>query len=183
MGKFKFSKTEIEDIYIIEPMVYADNRGYFMEMYNDKDFKNNGIYQEFIQDNISISKKGVLRGLHFQRKNPQGKLIKVIHGEIFDAAVDIRVESNTFGKWVGFTLNESENRELFIPGGFAHGFLVLSDTAKVLYKCTDYYNPYEESGLIWSDPEIGIEWPLDRIEEVILSDKDKKWLRLRDSII
>jgi dTDP-4-dehydrorhamnose 3,5-epimerase len=180
MGGFKFFETDIDGIYIIKPIVYADNRGFFMEIHKGMDFENNGINQRFVQDNISISKKGVLRGLHFQRKNPQGKLIKVIQGEIFDAAVDIRIESKTFGKWIGFTLNESENRELFIPEGFAHGFLVLSDTAKVLYKCTDYYNPSEESGLIWNDPEIGIEWPLGRIEEVILSDKDKKWLRLRD---
>lgn len=178
MGNFKLLKTAIDGIYIIEPGIYSDNRGSFTEVYNFKDFEKHGISQKFLQDNISISKKGVLRGLHFQKDNPQGKLIKVLQGEIFDAAVDIRAGSNTFGKWIGITLNESESRELFIPGGFAHGFLVLSNTAKVLYKCTDYYNPLDESGIIWNDPDIGINWPLDKIHSLILSEKDKNWQRL-----
>lgn len=178
MGGFKFLKTDINGIYIIEPIVYRDTRGLFMEMYNIIDFDNNGIKENFVQDNISISKKGVLRGLHFQKKNPQGKLVKVIHGEIYDVAVDIRTESKTFGKWVGFFLRENDGKELYIPPGLAHGYLVLSDMAEVLYKCTNYYTPSEESGLIWNDPYIGIEWPLDRVDEIILSNKDKIWLGL-----
>jgi dTDP-4-dehydrorhamnose 3,5-epimerase len=179
MGQFKIIQTQIDGVYIIEPKIFTDNRGFFTEIYNHRDFKNHGLNIGFVQDNVSVSKKGVLRGLHFQRNNPQGKLIKVIQGEIFDAAVDLRNESKTYGKWVGVVLSEYEKKELFIPGGFAHGFLVLSEEAEVLYKCTDYYNPTEESGLIWNDPDIGIKWPLDRIDEVILSDKDKKWLRIK----
>jgi dTDP-4-dehydrorhamnose 3,5-epimerase len=179
MGQFKIIQTQIDGVYIIEHKIFTDNRGFFTEIYNHMDFENHGLSIGFVQDNISVSKKGVLRGLHFQRNNPQGKLIKVIHGEIFDAAVDLRNESKTYGKWVGVVLSEYEKKELFIPGGFAHGFLVLSEEAEVLYKCTDYYNPTEESGLIWNDPDIGIKWPLDRIDEVILSDKDKKWLGIK----
>jgi dTDP-4-dehydrorhamnose 3,5-epimerase len=179
MGQFKIIQTQIDGVYIIEHKIFTDNRGIFTEIYNHRDFENHGLSIGFVQDNISVSKKGVLRGLHFQRNNPQGKLIKVIHGEIFDAAVDLRNESKTYGKWVGVVLSEYEKKELFIPGGFAHGFLVLSEEAEVLYKCTDYYNPTEESGLIWNDPDIGIKWPLDRIDEVILSDKDKKWLGIK----
>lgn len=179
MGNFKLCKTKIEDIFIIESTSYTDNRGSFMELYNYRDFEINGVTQKFVQDNISISKKGVLRGLHFQKNNPQGKLIKVLQGEIYDAAVDIRPESKTFGKWIGITLKEHDKRELFIPVGFAHGFLVLSDSASVLYKCTDYYDPTDESGVIWNDPDIGIEWPMDKIDELILSQKDKRWLCLK----
>lgn len=180
MGNFKFSKTDIDGIYIIEPAVYRDNRGTFMEIYNYRDFEMHGITEIFIQDNISLSKEGTLRGLHFQRSNPQGKMIKVLQGEIFDVAVDIRTGSKTFGKWIGFILNEYNNRNLFISGGFAHGFLVLSDTAKVLYKCTDFYDPLDESGIIWNDPDIGINWPLENIHELILSEKDKKWPKIKD---
>lgn len=182
MGNFKFSKTDISGIYIIEPSVYYDSRGSFMEAYNYKDFEKNGITQKFLQDNISISIKGVLRGLHFQKKNPQGKLIRVIHGEIYDAAVDIRKGSKTFGKWVGFSLNEFKNKELFIPEGFAHGFLVISDIAEVLYKCTDCYDPSDESGIIWNDPDIGIDWPMSKIDKLTISEKDKRWLKLKDII-
>lgn len=175
MGSFKFIRTDINGVYIIEPKLYTDNRGSFTEIYNEKDFTDYGITQKFVQDNISISKKGTLRGLHYQKNTPQGKLVKVLQGEIFDAAVDIRSGSETFGKWIGFNLNEYENRELFIPVGFAHGFLVLSDRAKIMYKCTDFFNPTDESGLIWNDENIGIDWPLDRINELVLSEKDKKW--------
>lgn len=179
MNSFTFIETDINGIYIIQPIIYRDNRGSFMEIYNYRDFETNGITHKFVQDNISISKKGTLRGLHFQRNNPQGKLVKVLQGEIFDAAVDIRTGSKTFGKWLGITLNEYESKELFIPGDFAHGFLVLSNTAKVLYKCTDYYNPLDESGIIWNDPDIGINWPLDKIGSLILSEKDKSWKALK----
>lgn len=175
MGSFKFIRTDIKGVYIIEPKLLTDNRGSFTEIYNQKDFSDYGITQKFVQDNISISKKGTLRGLHYQKNTPQGKLVKVLQGEIFDAVVDIRSGSETFGKWIGFNLNEYENRELFIPVGFAHGFLVLSDRAKIMYKCTDFFNPTDESGLIWNDENIGIDWPLDRINELVLSEKDKRW--------
>lgn len=175
MGKFIFKPVDIDGVYIIEPEVYRDTRGCFMEFYNLRDFEKYGIRQRFVQDNISISKKGTLRGLHFQRSHPQGKLVRVLQGEIFDAVVDIRIDSKTFGKWIGITLNEDENKILFIPEGFAHGFLVLSETAVVLYKCTDFYNSRDESGIIWYDNTIGINWPIDDISELILSDKDNSW--------
>lgn len=175
MGSFIFKPTHIDGVCIIESKVYRDNRGCFMEMYNLGDFKEHGINQSFVQDNISISKRGTIRGLHFQRKYPQGKLVKVLQGKIFDVVVDIRKDSDTFGKWIGFTLNAQENMSIFISEGFAHGFLTLSDTAMLLYKCTDFYNPKDEAGLIWNDSTIGINWPLDGIKEIILSEKDKSW--------
>lgn len=172
MEKFKFLKTEIEGVYIIETTAFGDNRGYFMETYNYNSFKNAGLDMVFVQDNQSKSKKGVLRGLHFQKKHPQGKLVRVIKGEVFDVAVDIRKDSKTFGKWVGVILSEENRKQLYIPEGFAHGFLVLSDEAEFCYKCTDFYHPEDEGGIAWNDSEVSIEWPLDGIEEVILSDKD-----------
>lgn len=175
MGKFIFKQADINGIYIIEPEVYRDDRGCFMELYNLRDYMEHGIMQRFVQDNISISKKGTLRGLHYQLNNPQGKLVRVLQGEIFDVVVDIRKGSYTFGKWIGFTFKENERKSIFIPEGFAHGFLVLSDIAVVLYKCTDFYNPNDESGLIWNDSIIGIDWPLYGINELILSEKDKSW--------
>jgi dTDP-4-dehydrorhamnose 3,5-epimerase len=179
MGQFKITQTEIDGVCLIEPTIFTDSRGSFAEIYSQRDFENYGFMQSFVHDNISISKKGVLRGLHFQKNNPQGKLIKVIRGEIFDAAVDLRIESETYGKWVGVALSENEQKELYIPGGFAHGFLVLSEEAKVLYKCTDYYNPLDEGGIIWSDPDIGIDWPLYNISQPTLSEKDKLWPRFK----
>jgi dTDP-4-dehydrorhamnose 3,5-epimerase len=173
MGKFKFIKTEIDGAYIIESGVFGDNRGYFMETYNYNDFKAAGIDIVFVQDNQSSSKKGVLRGLHFQKTHPQGKLVRVIKGEVFDVAVDIRKNSKTFGKWVGVTLSEENNKQFYVPEGLAHGFLVLSDEAEFCYKCTDFYHPEDEGGIAWNDKTIGIEWPLEGIEEVILSDKDR----------
>lgn len=175
MGKFNFIKTEIDGVYIIETTVFGDNRGYFMETYNYNEFKDAGLDMTFVQDNQSKSRKGVLRGLHFQKTYTQGKLVRVIKGEVFDVVVDIRKGSKTFGKWVGVTLSEDNNKQFYIPEGFAHGFLVLSDEAEFCYKCTDFYHPEVESGIAWNDEKIGIEWPLEGIDEIILSEKDKKW--------
>lgn len=183
MGKFNFIKTSINDLYIIEPNVFGDNRGYFMETYNYNDFKEAGLDMVFVQDNQSKSKKGVLRGLHFQNKHPQGKLVRVISGEVFDVAVDLRKDSETYGKWYGVVLSAENKKQFYIPEGFAHGFLVLSDEAEFTYKCTDFYHPEDEGGLAWNDAEIGIEWPMDGIDETILSDKDKKWRMLKESKI
>ncbi len=180
MKKFKLIKTHIEGLYIIEPYVFKDNRGYFMETYNEKDFKEAGLSMNFVQDNQSKSKKGVIRGLHFQKTFPQGKLVRVIKGEIFDVAVDIRKDSKTFAKWFGINLSEENKKQIYIPKGFAHGFLVLSDEAEVIYRCTEFYHPEDEGGILWNDSDIGINWPLDRVEEVILSEKDKRWKKLRE---
>ena len=173
MGKFNFMKTEIDGVYIIETGVFGDNRGYFMETYNYNDFKAAGLDMAFVQDNQSKSKKGVLRGLHFQKTHPQGKLVRVIKGEVFDVAVDIRKNSKTFKKWVGITLSEENKKQFYIPAGFAHGFLVLSDEAEFCYKCTDLYHPEDEGGIAWNDPTIDIKWPIDGIDQIILSEKDK----------
>ena len=159
MGKFKFIDTEIEGVKIIEPTVFGDARGYFMETYSEKEFAENGIDVKFVQDNESRSKKGVLRGLHFQKQNPQGKLVRVLEGEVFDVAVDLRKASKTFGKWVGVTLSAENKRQFYIPEGFAHGYFVLSEWAEFCYKCTDFYHPGDDGGIDWNDPEIGIQWP------------------------
>lgn len=180
MGKFKFIETKISDLYIIEPEVYGDDRGYFMETYNKKDFFEAGLTMEFVQDNESKSKRGVLRGLHFQVEHPQGKLVRVSKGEVFDVAVDLREGSPTFGKWMGAILSEENKKQFYIPEGFAHGFLVLSEEAVFNYKCSDYYYPEYDSGVLWNDESIGVNWPIDNIEEIILSDKDKVQKRLRD---
>lgn len=177
MGQFKFTETEIEGLYIIEPKVFEDNRGYFMETYNYEDFKKAELDMIFVQDNQSKSKKGVLRGLHFQKKHPQGKLVRVISGEVFDVAVDLRNGSKTYGKWVGVTLSAVNKKQFYIPEGFAHGFLVISDEAEFTYKCTEYYHPEDEGGIKWDDPNIGVEWPLGEEIQPILSEKDKKALR------
>ena len=175
---FKFYETNIKDVYIIEPKIFGDNRGYFMETYNEEEFKNNGLNYDFVQDNQSKSKKGVLRGLHFQKKHPQAKLVRVLEGEVYDVAVDLRKDSPTYGKWVGVLLSSDNNKMLMIPRGFAHGFVVLSETAVFVYKCDEFYHPEDEGGIMWNDPEIGIEWPYDG--ELILSEKDKKHPLLRD---
>ena len=159
MSKFKITKCEIEGLYILEPKVFCDDRGYFMETYNQNDFDELGLNMKFVQDNESKSKRGVLRGLHFQKKHPQGKLVRVIKGSVYDVAVDIRKNSKTFGKWVGVELSEKNKKQFYIPEGFAHGYLVLSDHAEFCYKCTDFYHPGDDGGLAWNDPEIGIEWP------------------------
>ncbi len=180
MGKFQFIKTEIDGVYIIEPSVFGDDRGYFMETYNYQEFKEAGLDMVFVQDNESKSKKGVLRGLHFQTRNSQGKLVRVIEGEVFDVAVDLREGSKTFGKWTGVVLNTENKRQFYIPEGFAHGFLVLSDEAKFVYKCTNFYDPSSEGGVIWNDPDIGIDWPLQGGMEILLSEKDRKQPSLKE---
>ena len=183
MGKFKITKSESEGVFTVEPTVFGDERGYFMETYNENDFKEEGIDLTFVQDNQSKSSKGVLRGLHFQYTQPQGKLVRVIKGEVFDVAVDLRKRSETYGKWVGEILSEENKKQLFVPKGFAHGFLVLSDEAEFVYKCTDFYNGDDEGGIIWNDPEIAIDWPLDDIgeENILLSEKDQLWKPLKDT--
>lgn len=174
MSKFKFIETEIKDVYIIKPQVFGDNRGYFMETYNYNDFKKAGLDMKFVQDNQSCSKRGVLRGLHFQKNHPQGKLVRVIKGKVFDVAVDLRKNSETFGKWTGVILTNENKRQFYIPEGFAHGFLVLSDIAEFVYKCTDFYHPEDDSGIIWNDKDIAVEWPIENDMEILLSEKDKK---------
>ena len=159
MGQIQVTKTPIEGLYIIEPTVHGDSRGYFMETYNQQDMHEAGLDMVFVQDNQSMSKKGVLRGLHFQKEYPQGKLVRVIKGTVFDVAVDLRKESNTYGKWYGVELSAENHKQFYISEGFAHGFLVLSDEAEFCYKVTDFYHPGDEGGLAWNDPQIGIEWP------------------------
>lgn len=181
MGKFKRVDTSIEGVCIIEPTVFGDNRGYFMETYSKPDFEEIGLNYNFVQDNQSKSKKGVLRGLHFQYTQPQGKLVRVISGEVFDVAVDLRKDSPTYGKWEGVLLSAENKKQFYIPEGFAHGFVVLSDTAEFTYKCTDFYKADDEGGIKWDDPEIGIDWPIDDIDEIILSEKDKLWKPLSET--
>lgn len=165
----------IEGLKVITPTVFGDNRGYFMETYNYNDFKEAGIDQVFVQDNQSASKRGVLRGLHFQKEFPQDKLVRAVRGEVFDVAVDLREGSKTFGKWFGVLLSEENKKQFFVPKNFAHGFLVLSEYAEFCYKCTDFYHPNDEGGLLWSDPDIGVKWPIPDGMELIFSDKDKLW--------
>ena len=182
MGKFEKQETGIEGLYVIKPTVFEDSRGFFMETYQKQDFAAIGIIQEFVQDNQSKSSKGVLRGLHFQKEYAQSKLVRVIKGAVYDVAVDLRKDSKTYGKYYGVTLTEENKLQFFIPKGFAHGFLVLSEEAEFTYKCDDYYHPGDEGGLLWNDPTIGIQWPLDQIggvENIIQSDKDKKWPTLK----
>ena len=181
MGKFKFIPTGIEGLTIIEPTVFGDNRGYFMETYQYEEFAAAGIGVTFVQDNQSKSVKGVLRGLHYQVTKPQGKLVRVISGVVYDVAVDIRKGSATYGKWFGVTLTEENKRQIYVPEGFAHGFLVVSETAEFVYKCTRLYDPSDESGLLWNDPIIDINWPLNGIKP-ILSEKDKRNPRLNDKM-
>lgn len=197
MGQIKVKKAPIDGLYVIEPTVHGDSRGYFMETYNQKDMRDSGLDMVFVQDNQSMSKKGVLRGLHFQKQYPQGKLVRVIKGRVFDVAVDLRIESKTYGKWYGVELSKENKKQFYISEGFAHGFLVLSDTAEFCYKVTDFYHPNDEGGLAWNDPLIGIEWPelcgvyngsasaagytLSDGTPLNLSDKDQKWLGIRDT--
>ncbi|HHU82543.1 MAG TPA: dTDP-4-dehydrorhamnose 3,5-epimerase [Firmicutes bacterium] len=173
MGFFRFRALKIPGLFLIEPEVYGDRRGFFFEAYNYREFKAIGLDAPFVQDNHSRSKKGVLRGLHFQVKHPQGKLVRAVAGEIFDVAVDLRVDSPTYKRWYGVVLSSENKRQLYIPEGFAHGFFVLSGEAEVIYKCTEYYYPEDEEGIIWNDPEIGIKWPLPAGETPILSEKDR----------
>lgn len=197
MGQIKVTKAPIEGLYVIEPAVHGDERGYFMETYSKRDMLEAGLDLDFVQDNQSMSVKGVLRGLHFQKQYPQGKLVRVIKGRVFDVAVDLRKDSLTYGKWYGIELSEENKKQFYIPEGFAHGFLVLSDTAEFCYKCTDFYHPGDEGGLAWNDPEIGIEWPevvgeykgsasadgynLSDGTKLNISEKDRKWSTIKDS--
>jgi len=167
----KIILTSLEGVLIIEPDIYRDNRGFFMETYNQIRYKESGINRVFFQDNLSFSMQGTLRGLHYQIKHPQAKLVQALTGEIFDVVVDIRPGSSTFGKWAGVHLSDQNRRQVLIPEGFAHGFCVLSETAHFLYKCTDFYAPHDEGGIIWSDPDIGIDWP---VKDPIISKKDKQ---------
>ena len=183
MGKFEFIETGIEGMFIVEPTVFEDNRGFFMETFNERDFKDAGYDLKFVQDNQSKSTKGVLRGLHFQIKYPQGKLVRVTKGKVFDVGVDLRSDSDTYGKWFGAVLSDENKRQLYIPPKFAHGFVVLSDEAEFLYKCTEFYHGEDEGGIIWNDEDIGVEWPLDDIDGVILSEKDKLWPSFKESQI
>lgn len=173
----KIRKTTLDEVLIIEPDLFPDNRGMFFESYSKRKYAELGITDEFVQDNHSISTRGVLRGLHFQINPGQAKLVRVTRGEVFDVAVDVRKDSPNFGKWVGIHLSEENHLQAYIPNGFAHGLCVLSETAEFLYKCSDYYSPENERGALWNDPDIGIDWP---IENPILSDKDRKNPRLRD---
>lgn len=159
MGQIQVTKCPIEGLCVIEPTVHGDDRGYFLETYNQKDMAEAGLNMVFVQDNQSMSVKGVLRGLHFQKEYPQGKLVRVIQGCVFDVAVDLRPKSQTYGAWYGVELSAENKKQFYIPEGFAHGFLVLSDTAEFCYKCTDFYHPGDEGGLAWNDPKIGVQWP------------------------
>lgn len=180
-GNFTFIKKNIDGVYEIIPKKYLDNRGYFMETFKQCDFERMGLKYIFIQDNESKSKKGVLRGLHFQKKYPQTKLVRCIEGEVFDVCVDLRKQSPTYGKWCGVVLSATKGNQLLIPKGFAHGFLVLSETATFCYKCDEVYHQEDEGGIIWNDSQIGIEWP--DIGEYILNEKDTKHPTLEDSKI
>ena len=175
MGKIKVTRCEIEGLCVIEPTVFRDARGYFVETYNYNDFKAEGLDMVFVQDNQSMSVKGVLRGLHYQKQFPQGKLVRCVRGTVFDVAVDLRASSTTYGKWYGVELSAENQKQFYIPEGFAHGFIVLSDEAEFAYKCTDFYHPGDEGGLAWNDPEIGVEWPIEEGMELIISEKDQKW--------
>ena len=198
MGQISVEKNidGIEGLCVVTPTVHGDSRGYFMETYNQRDMAEAGFDVEFVQDNQSMSTKGVLRGLHFQKNYPQAKLVRVIRGSVFDVAVDLRSGSKTYGKWHGEVLSADNNKQFFIPRGFAHGFLVLSDVAEFCYKCDDFYHPNDEGGMAWNDPEIGIAWPMLEGEykgtasaegysvdgaPLNLSDKDQKWLGIKDT--
>lgn len=197
MGQIQVQACPIKGLYIVEPTVHGDSRGYFMETYNERDMQEAGLNMRFVQDNQSMSSKGVLRGLHFQKQYPQGKLVRVLRGEVFDVAVDLREGSETFGQWYGLVLSAENHKQFYISEGFAHGFLVLSDMAEFCYKVTDFWHPGDEGGLAWNDPDIGIEWPqlkgsysgsadpagytLADGTELNLSEKDKLWDGIRET--
>ena len=182
MGKISVETCNIEGLKVITPTVFEDSRGYFMETYNRNDFVEAGIDVTFVQDNQSASSKNVLRGLHFQINYPQDKLVRVINGKVFDVAVDLRPGSETFGKWFGVELSAENKKQFFIPKGFAHGFYVMSDYAEFTYKCSDFYHPNDEGGIKFDDPDIGIEWPFEDRNALILSDKDTKWGGIKEYI-
>lgn len=175
MGKIKVTRCEIEGLAVIEPTVFRDERGYFVETYNENDMKAEGLDLRFVQDNQSMSQKGVLRGLHYQKEFPQGKLVRVLKGQVFDVAVDLRLQSKTYGQWFGVELSEENMKQFYIPEGFAHGFYVMSDTAIFAYKCTDFYHPGDEAGISYKDPEINVKWPFMEGDPLIISEKDQKW--------
>lgn len=175
MGYIKVTDCEIEGIKIIEPKVFGDDRGYFMETYQYDTYAKAGITCRFVQDNEAYSGKAVLRGLHFQKQFPQDKLIRIVSGKIYDVAVDMRKESKTYGEWFGIELSAENRKQLFIPKGFAHGYLVLSESAVLVYKCSDIYHPEDECGILWNDKELDIQWPIEGAGEIILSEKDKIW--------
>ncbi len=181
IGNFTFTETEIKDVYVIEQKVYGDNRGYFLETYKKADFDAAGLCYDFVQDNQSSSRKGVLRGLHFQKTHPQAKLVRVLNGEVFDVAVDLRRGSETYGKWTGVLLSGENKKQFMIPRGFAHGFVVVSDYAEFAYKCDELYHPEDEGGIAWDDPDIAVAWP--EVGEIILSEKDKHHPILKESKI
>lgn len=178
MNNFKFIETGFEGLWVIEPQVFGDERGFFMETYNKEEFSKKGIPTEFVQDNHSRSQKGVLRALHFQKKYPQGKLVRVGQGKVWDVAVDLRKNSKTYGKWHGVELSAENKKMYYISPGFAHGFVALEDNTDFLYKCTELYYPEDEAGIIWNDPDLAIKWPVDF--EPILSDKDKAFFKFKE---
>ena len=180
MGKVYVEDCEIEGLKVVIPEVHGDARGYFIETYNARDMKEAGIDRVFVQDNQSASKGGVLRGLHFQINHPQAKLVRVIKGEVFDVAVDLRKGSATYGKWHGEVLSAENHKQFYLPEGFAHGFYVMSDYAEFCYKCTDFYTPGDEGGLMYNDPDIGVEWPFVDGLELTLSERDTKWGGIKD---
>ena len=185
MAAINVIQTGIEGLVIIEPQVFGDNRGYFMETYNQKTFNDAGLDMVFVQDNESKSKKGVLRGLHFQKQFSQGKLVRCTQGAVWDVGVDLRKNSVTYGKWAGVELTAENKKMFYIPEGFAHGFVVLSDEATFNYKCTNLYHPEYDAGIRWNDPDIGVEWPIDGLGDLLLSDKDMKqpfWKEISDEI-
>lgn len=171
-GNFTFTETKIKDVYVIDVKTYGDHRGYFMETYKKSDFEQAGLCYDFVQDNQSSSRKGVLRGLHFQKTYPQAKLVRVLKGEVFDVAVDLRKGSDTYGQWVGVLLSGENHRQLMIPRDFAHGFVVVSESAEFAYKCDELYHPEDEGGIAWNDPDVAVEWP--SVGDILLSDKDRK---------
>jgi dTDP-4-dehydrorhamnose 3,5-epimerase len=175
MGKIKVTPCDIKGLYVIEPKVFYDERGYFMETYNQRDFHEAGLDMVFVQDNQSMSTRGVLRGLHYQKQYPQGKLVRAVRGSVFDVAVDLRVNSETYGKWFGVELTAENKKQFYISPGFAHGFLVLSDEAEFAYKVTDFYHPGDEGGLRWNDPEIGVKWPIPEGMELNINERDRNW--------
>ncbi len=180
MGQISVTTCDIDGLKIIEPKVFGDERGYFFESYNYRDYAAAGIGEEFVQDNQSSSSRGVLRGLHFQIKYPQAKLVRVIRGEVFDVAVDLREGSSTYGKWHGVILSEDNKKQFYVPKGFAHGFLVLSESAEFAYKCTEFYHPGDEGGLVWNDPDIGVEWPIPEGMELNIIERDRNWPGIKD---
>jgi dTDP-4-dehydrorhamnose 3,5-epimerase len=177
----RITRTAIPDVMVIEPAVFADERGFFLETYQDRKYTAAGIAGPFVQDNHSRSRRGVLRGLHYQIGSPQGKLVSVVTGEIFDVAVDLRRSSPTFGRWVGLHLSAADHRQVWVPRGFAHGFYAMSEWAEVVYKVTDYYSPQAERTLFWADPGVGVTWPLSAGEAPILSAKDAQGLRFGEA--